>query len=325
MKFTTPVPVKEQEPKIDHNSKILLLGSCFVDNIGEKLDYYQFQNLRNPFGIFYHPGAIGDFIKKVADAYKYEDKDVFFHDEQWHCFDAHSCLNSPSKEELLLQLNEGLQKTRSFLEDATHIVFTFGTSWYYKEIKSGRSVANCHRIAQQDFNKELLSVKEIEDVFNILTESLLTINPKLKFIFTVSPVRHIKDGFIENQQSKAHLVTAVHQFIASQNATNSGAFFYFPAYEIMLDELRDYRFYNEDMLHPNSLAINYIWSRFTEGWIDKNASKYFKSIEIIQRGLAHRPFNEKSEKHQVFLRNLNEKIEKLKGEISKVHFYNSSL
>lgn len=325
MKFTTPVPVKEQEPKIDHNSKILLLGSCFVDNIGEKLDYYQFQNLRNPFGIFYHPGAIGDFIKKVAHAYKYEDKDVFFHDEQWHCFDAHSCLNSPNKEGLLLQLNEGLQKTHSFIADATHIVFTFGTSWYYKEIKSGRSVANCHRIAQQNFNKELLSFKEIEDVFNILTESLLTINPKLKFIFTVSPVRHIKDGFIENQQSKAHLITAVHQFIASQNATNSGTFFYFPAYEIMLDELRDYRFYNEDMLHPNSLAINYIWSRFTEGWIDKNASKYFKSIETIQRGLAHRPFNEKSEKHQVFLRDLKEKIEKLKGEISKVHFYNSSL
>ncbi|HSM64640.1 MAG TPA: GSCFA domain-containing protein [Gillisia sp.] len=325
MKFTTPVPVKEQEPKIDHNSKILLLGSCFVDNIGEKLDYYQFQNLRNPFGIFYHPGAIGDFIKKVADGYKYEDKDVFFHDEQWHCFDAHSCLNSSSKEGLLLQLNEGLQKTRSFIEDATHIVFTFGTSWYYKEIKSGRSVANCHRIAQQDFNKELLSVKEIEDVFNILTESLLTINPKLKFIFTVSPVRHIKDGFVENQQSKAHLITAIHQFVGSKNATNSGAFFYFPAYEIMLDELRDYRFYNEDMLHPNSLAINHIWSRFTEAWVTKQASGMFKNIESIHRGLAHRPFNEKSEKHQVFLRNLNEKIEKLKGEISKVHFYNSSL
>lgn len=325
MKFTTPVPVKEQDPKIDHSSKILLLGSCFVDNIGEKLDYYQFQNLRNPFGIFYHPGAIGDFIKKVADGYKYEEKDVFFHDEQWHCFDAHSCLNSSSKEDLLLKLNEGLKKTRSFIDDATHIVLTFGTSWYYKEIKSGHSVANCHRIAQQNFIKELLSVKEIEDVFNILTESLLTINPKLKFIFTVSPVRHIKDGFVENQQSKAHLITAIHQFIGSQNATNSGTFFYFPAYEIMLDELRDYRFYNEDMLHPNSLAIHHIWSRFTEAWVSKQSSHLFKNIESIHRGLAHRPFNEKSEKHQIFRSSLKEKIEKLKAEIPNVNFDNSSL
>jgi hypothetical protein len=325
MKFTTPVPIKEQEPKIDHNSKILLLGSCFVENIGKKLDYYQFQNLVNPFGILYHPEAIGNFIKKVADAYNYEEKDVFFYNEQWHCFDAHSCLNSSSKEDLLLQLNEGLQKTRSFMENATHIVFTFGTSWHYKEVKSGRSVANCHKMTQQNFKKELLSVKEIQEVFNRLTECLLTINPRLKIIFTVSPVRHIKDGFIENQQSKAHLITAIHQFIASQKTTKAGTCFYFPAYEIMLDELRDYRFYAEDMVHPNSLAINYIWSGFTEGWVDKNALKLFKSIETIHRGLAHRPFNEKSEKHQIFLRNLKEKIEKLKGEISNVNFYNPSL
>jgi len=165
MKFRTSVPIIEQEPKIDHSSKILLLGSCFVENIGKKLDYYQFQNLRNPFGIFYHPGAIGNFLKKVATGYNYEDKDVFFHNEQWHCFDAHSCLNSSSKEELLSQLNEGIQNTRSFIENATHIVFTFGTSWYYKDVQSGNSVANCHKIDPKNFKKGLLNATEIENIF----------------------------------------------------------------------------------------------------------------------------------------------------------------
>ena len=325
MKFRTSVPILEQEPKIDHTSKILLLGSCFVENIGEKLDYYQFQNLRNPFGIFYHPGAIGNFIKKVAEAYIYEEKDIFFHNEQWHCFDAHSCLNSSSKEELLLKLNDGLKGTYSFIKEATHIVFTFGTSWYYEEVKTGHPVANCHKLGQKIFKKKLLSVEEIREVFNNVLRSLLTINPELNIIFTVSPVRHLKDGFVENQQSKAHLLAGIHQIIASQNSTKLNTCFYFPAYEIMLDELRDYRFYDEDMIHPNSLAIDYIWSRFTEGWVDKKASEIFKPIETIHRGLGHKPFNENSEKHQEFLRDLDKKIFNLKNKIPTASFKSFSL
>ncbi|WP_010231320.1 GSCFA domain-containing protein [Gillisia marina] len=312
MKFSTSVPILDQKPKIDHTSKILLLGSCFVENIGEKLDYFQFQNLRNPFGIFYHPEAIGNFIEKVAGDYSYEEDDVFFHNEQWHCFDAHSCMNSSSKEELLFQLNDGIQKARTFIKNATHIIFTFGTSWHYKELKTDRSVANCHKIEQKNFKKELLSVKKNEIVFNNVLQRLLTINPEVKLIFTVSPVRHLKDGFIENQQSKAHLIAAIHNFIASQKNVNTEACFYFPAYEIMLDELRDYRFYSEDMVHPNSLAIDYIWSRFTEAWVSKKASEKFKSIETIHRGLGHKPFNKNSEKHQEFLRDLEKKNSRFK-------------
>lgn len=320
MKFRTSVPIIEQEPKIDHSSKILLLGSCFVENIGEKLDYYQFQNLRNPFGIFYHPGAIGDFLKKVAKGYKYEEKDVFFYNEQWHCFDAHSCLNSFSKEELLFKLNEGIQNTHAFIENATHIVLTFGTSWYYKEVISGVSVANCHKLPGKNFNKQLLNFNEIENIINSTLQSLLTINTKVKIIFTVSPVRHLKDGFVENQQSKAHLLSGIHQFITTIRGTNPDVCFYFPAYEIMLDELRDYRFYKEDMLHPNSLAIDYIWSHFTEAWVAKKAVELFRSIEVIHKGLAHKPFNENSEKHQLFLKNLDAKIHQLKYKIPTSKF-----
>lgn len=325
MKFTTSVPVKEQEPKIDHNSKVLLLGSCFVENIGEKLDYYQFQNLRNPFGIFYHPGAIETFIRKVTENYTYEEKDIFFHNEQWHCFDAHSCLNSSSKEELLTKLNQGIADTRQFIKNSSHIVLTFGTSWYYNELKTGLSVANCHKIDQKEFEKKIFSVQENEKVINKVIQCLLTLNSTLKLIFTVSPVRHMKDGFVENQRSKAHLLAAIHQVISSQYREYPNTCFYFPAYEIMLDELRDYRFYAEDMLHPNSLAVDFIWSKFTISWVSKDAAELFKSIETIHRGLGHKPFNENSEKHQVFLKMLKEKIKILGNKIPTNNFKKVSL
>lgn len=325
MKFTTPITIIEQEPKIDHNSKILLLGSCFVENIGEKLDYFQFRILRNPFGIFYHPKAIETFISKLSENYFYEEKDIFFHNEQWHCFDAHSCLNSNSKEEILFKLNEGLRTTRKFIEEATHIVITLGTSWYYELLKTGNSVANCHKKPQKNFKKKLFSTKEIVGVFNSLSSMLLTINPSLKMIFTVSPVRHIKDGLIDNQRSKAHLIAGIHRFIHSQNKVIDQRSFYFPAYEIMMDELRDYRFYDEDMLHPNSLAIDYIWLRFTEGWVSNKASDLFKLIETIQRGLGHKPFNKNSEKHELFLRDLDEKISRLRDKIPTAKFKNISV
>jgi len=320
MKFTTPISVKEQEPKIDHTSKILLLGSCFVENIGEKLDYYQFQTLKNPFGIFYHPKAIENFISKVSNNYVYEEKDIFFHNEQWHCFNAHSSLNSNNKEELLSKLNESLRATRIFIEDASHIIFTFGTSWYYKELKSGDSVANCHKIPQINFKKELLFVDDIIKVFNIITSRLLTINPSLKMIFTVSPVRHIKDGLVENQQSKSHLIVGIHHFINSQNKDGEQRCFYFPAYEIMIDELRDYRFYSEDMIHPNSTAIGFIWDQFCNAWVAKKSFDLFKSIKSIQTGLMHKPFNENSESHQKFLKGIEEKISNIKKKIPTANF-----
>ncbi len=325
MKFTTSVPIKEQEPKIDHNSKILLLGSCFVENIGEKLKRYQFETLINPFGIFYHPKAIESFLEKVTHNYIYTQEDIFFDNEQWHCFDAHSRLNSSSQEELLTKLNSGLEETRNFLEKSTHVVITFGTSWYYNFINSDKSVANCHKVSQKNFSKKIFSTNEITEVFNNIASLLLTTNSLLKVIFTVSPVRHLRDGYIENQQSKAHLLTSIHEFLSSQNREGKSTYYYFPAYEIMLDELRDYRFYSEDMLHPNKLAIDYIWSRFIEAWVSKNSSNLFKNIDVIHNGLAHRAFNENSKMHQQFLKDLDAKILTLKNSIPTAKFKNISV
>tara|TARA_R100000935_G_scaffold56060_2_gene86849 strand:- start:231 stop:1193 length:963 start_codon:yes stop_codon:yes gene_type:complete len=320
MKFTTSVPIIEQEPKIDHHSKILLLGSCFVENIGEKLGRYHFETLINPFGIFYHPKAIETFLEKVTHNYVYTQEDIFFDNEHWHCFDAHSRLNSSSQEELLTKLNSGLEETRIFLKKATHIVLTFGTSWYYNFINSGKSVANCHKVFQKKFQKKIFSTQEITEVFNNITSMLLTTNSSLNVLFTISPVRHLRDGFIENQQSKAHLLSSMHEFLASQKTEGKNMYHYFPAYEIMLDELRDYRFYAEDMLHPNKIALDYIWSRFIEAWVSQNALSLFKEIDVIHNGLAHRAFNENSESHQLFLADLKKKIELIKFKIPAARF-----
>ena len=259
MNLQTHIPFsKETNNLIDYNSKIILLGSCFSENIGKKFRYLKFQSVQNPFGILFHPKAIETIIKNAINKKKYTEKDVFFLNERWQSFEAHSQLSYSSKEEILQQLNKASISTNKSLKSSTHIIITLGTSWVYRLKESGLAVANCHKVPQGKFQKELLSITEIIESIAVMISLIKEINPTINFIFTVSPVRHIKDGFIENQQSKAHLITALHQVIKSHE--NS---FYFPSYEIMMDELRDYRFYKEDMIHPNNSAINYICLLYT--------------------------------------------------------------
>ncbi|MBO2544208.1 GSCFA domain-containing protein [Salegentibacter sp. BDJ18] len=303
MEFRTKIPIKEAEPKIDYESKIFLIGSCFVENIGNKLDFYKLQNLQNPFGILFHPLAIAKFFRKLKEDAIYTEKDIFQHQERWHCFDAHSSLSNPDAEVLLNNLNSALKNAREFLQQSSHLVITLGTAWSYFHLESEQSVANCHKVPQKSFRKELQSIKEIERALNAILEDAHQINPDAEVIFTVSPVRHIKDGFIENQRSKAHLITAVHKVCEESKKTH-----YFPSYELMMDELRDYRFYTEDMLHPSPIAIDYIWKRFTVTWFSEDSLSVLNEVENIQKGLAHRPFNPNSEAHRKFLKNLNSKV-----------------
>lgn len=316
MQFTTPVPVIGKEPKIDHHSRIFLTGSCFVENIGDKLNYYKLQNLRNPFGILYHPAAIENFFRKVEGNFNYTSEDVFFHNERWHCFDAHSALSDSHQETLLERLNENLQKTREFLKEASHVIITPGTSWVYRNEASQKLVANCHKVPQKNFARELTSPFEIHSLLNSVISTVKNLNPEANIIFTVSPVRHIKDGIVENQLSKAHLLTAVHAAIKEFPEKTS----YFPAYEIVMDELRDYRFFAEDMIHPNAIAIKYIWEKFAEAWFSPEAMSAIKKVEDIRKGFSHRPFNENSVAHQKFLESLRKKIEDFKQQYPQVTF-----
>ncbi|WP_405412974.1 GSCFA domain-containing protein [Maribacter sp. Asnod1-A12] len=306
MNLLTQIPLSKSESPIDYSSQLLLLGSCFSENIGAKLEYFKFQGLQNPFGILFHPLAIEKLIQKSVHQELVTEKDVFNKNEQWHSFDAHSCLSNPSKEKIIDDLNEAVQNTTTQLKKASHIIITLGTTWVYRNSASEKVVANCHKVPQANFTKELLNVDDVKESLERTIEMVRSVNPAAQFIFTVSPVRHLKDGFLENQLSKAHLIAAVHKVL------NDGIS-YFPSYEIMMDELRDYRFYAKDMIHPNEVAIDYIWEKFCEVCIASNVYPTMKKIEKIQRGILHKPFNEKSEQHQKFLVKLN----MLKSEIHK--------
>ena len=313
MDFRTQLPQLKVYNQIDYNSKLLLIGSCFSENIGNKLNYFKFQSNTNPFGILFHPKAIESLITKSINLKKYTDDDVFFLNERWHCFEAHSDLSDPIKENILNTLNSLIQSTNDQINNTSHLIITLGTSWVYREISSDTVVANCHKVPQKKFLKELLTADEISESLDAIISLVKSVNPSIQIIFTVSPVRHLKDGFIENSRSKAHLLSGIHEVINSRNHIH-----YFPSYEIMMDDLRDYRFYESDMIHPNETAISYIWEQFKKTWIHDSANAIMEKVDSVQKGLQHRPFNENSEQHQTFLNNLKMKIADLKSQ--QIHF-----
>ncbi|WP_397444509.1 GSCFA domain-containing protein [Polaribacter sp. R77954] len=316
MKLQTKISLeKETRNQIDYHSKLLLIGSCFSENIGNKFDYFKFHSTQNPFGILFHPKAIERFITNVINEKEYTKEDVIYQNERWHCFDAHSSLSSLDKSEILNHLNSAITVTNKKLEEASHIIITLGTAWVYRFIEKDTIVANCHKIPQKKFLKELLTVDEITESLNATTALLKSVNNNINIIFTVSPVRHLKDGFIENTQSKSHLIAGIHQLVNQRNHIH-----YFPSYEIMMDELRDYRFYTEDMIHPNTTAINYIWAKFVGVWFCNTTLPILKEIDSIQKGISHKPFNENSEQYQLFLQNLEMKKGKIQKAFSFIKF-----
>lgn len=316
MNFRTPISIPKNLKPIDYNSKIVSLGSCFAVNMAEKFEYYKFQNSVNPFGIIFNPVSIEKLIYRIVNQVFFTEKDIFFHNERWHCFEVHSDLSNPNKEEFLENLNAILKLSLIQLFQVSHLIITFGTSWVYRNFESNAIVANCHKLPQNQFQKEILSVETIGNSIKNTIDLIQKINPDCNFIFTVSPVRHLKDGFVENQRSKSHLITAIHDGVKSQfPAVN-----YFPSYEIMMDELRDYRFYAEDMLHPNTVAIDYIWSKFKESTIAESDFPVMEQVDSIQKSLSHKPFNSNSESHSKFESKLKEKMTNLQFQYSFMKF-----
>lgn len=316
MQFRTQIPILKSSNPIDYNSKIISIGSCFTENMAGKFDYFKFQNQTNPFGIIFNPVSIERVIERVVKEELFTEKDIFFHNERWHCYEVHSDLSNSDKEELLETLNKAIEVTHKYLTEASHIIITLGTSWVYRNIESNEIVANCHKVPQKQFSKELLSVDVLQKSIHHTINLIKAFNPDIKFIFTISPVRHIKDGFTENQLSKSHLFTALHKTINYQLPTIN----YFPSYEIMMDELRDYRFYSEDMIHPAAVAIDYIWHKFSENYIAENSISIMQEVSEIQKGLRHRSFNPASEQHQKFLSGLHQKISDLEKRYPSIRF-----
>ncbi|SDQ05359.1 GSCFA domain-containing protein [Flagellimonas zhangzhouensis] len=306
MELQTKIPLQPADNPLDYQSKVVLLGSCFVENMGSKLDYFKFQQKQNPFGILFHPRAIENLVQRAINEKPYLPIEVFEQDGIWRCFDAHSDLRSDNPEDLLQLLNQSLKTTQIALEKASHIIITLGTAWVYKHLASEKVVANCHKVPQKQFNKKLLSVQEIEESLSHLIGLISSLNPNTQIIFTVSPVRHLKDGFVENQQSKAHLISSLHSILSSRAQSRNVS--YFPSYEIMMDELRDYRFYAKDMVHPNELAVDYIWEKFKLVWISEKVYPIMDEVDSVHKGLQHRPFNPDSKGHKKFKTSLETKI-----------------
>ncbi len=316
MQFSTPIPISKYSTPIDYGSKLFCMGSCFAENIGEKLEYFKFQSIINPFGIIFNPISIEKLILRCIQKKYFTESDIFFHNDLWHCYEIHSELSNVNKSEFLTNLNNIIDFTNKQIVESTHILLTLGTSWVYKLKSTNEVVANCHKIPQKEFVKELLSAEQIEQSLQNIISSITAVNTNVKFIFTISPVRHSKDGFVENTVSKAHLVSAVFNTVNLQPTTVN----YFPSYEIMMDELRDYRFYADDMLHPSQQAVDFIWTKFFENYINEKEFQAMQEICNIQKGLAHRPFNPNTTAHQQFLFSLNQKIIKLQEQFPHISF-----
>lgn len=307
MQLQTIVPIKPLENKIDYHSKIVSVGSCFAVNISQKLKEFQFQQSVNPLGILFHPVAIARLIDFAVENKTFTEEDVFFHNEIWSCFDAHSDMNELDKQDIIDALNKKSKQFRQNIAEATHGIITFGTAWVYRKIDTQQLVANCHKVPQKEFTKELLSVEDCKNAIASIEKGIRKLNPNIQIIYTISPVRHIKDGMVENQRSKSHLIAALHEHLDSFSKKN----YYFPSYELVMDEMRDYRFYGKDLIHPNEYAIDYIWEKFVEHAIDPAILPTMKLVDEVQKGLAHRPFNPYTEAHQKFLDKLAQKLDVL--------------
>ena len=220
MNFTTKIPIQKSNFPINYNSKILLLGSCFAENMGEKFDYFKFQLTTNPFGIIFNVISLEKLICRSVENKKFTDKDIFFHNDLWHCYEVHSELSNSDKEKFLSNLNSILELTHRHIASMTHCIITLGTSWVYRNIETDEIIANCHKVPQKQFTKELLSINQIEESLQSIISLIHSVNPNCHFIFTVSPVRHIKDGFIENTLSKAHLIAAIHSILYQKFSTS---------------------------------------------------------------------------------------------------------
>jgi hypothetical protein len=314
MELQTKIPLESRaDHQIAYTSRILLMGSCFTEYIGEKLAYYKFRNVVNPFGILFHPKAIERLILRALKGEAFEENDLFYLNERWQSFEVHSSLSNASKDVLLDHLNAASNQLALELNEASHIIITLGTAWVYRHIQRDTLVASCHKVPQKQFSKSLMTVTEIVSSLQNMEKEIRLNNVKAQIIYTVSPVRHLKDGFVENNLSKSHLVTAIHEVLDSNSS-------YFPSYEIMMDELRDYRFYGRDMVHPNPTAVDYIWDRFKKVWMDEKTASIRTEVEAIRKAENHMPFDANSRAHKDFLQKLGERKTNLKKQFPHIDF-----
>jgi len=301
MKFRTEISFEPLAEGIDHSVKIFALGSCFAESISERLQRAKFSVTTNPFGVLFNPLSIASAIERLSDTRTFAVCDIREGKEGFFSFDAHSSLDGKTQTEAFANLNKALAQGSTALHDAEWVILTFGTAWIYE--REGKVVANCHKQPASEFERRRLSVEEIVERYRPLFEGVLR---DKKVILTVSPVRHLGDGLQENSVSKSILRLAVEELCERYENAH-----YFPSYEILMDDLRDYRYYADDLAHPSKMAVDYVWERFCEGMMTDGARTLLPQIEQIVIAAEHRPFNPTSEAHRAFCRKMLLKMESL--------------
>lgn len=295
MIFRTEIFPKNNGLTISYRDSVLLIGSCFAENIGNKMKEGCFNIRINPSGILFNPGSVAQCINTLVDKKQASDNELFYHQGLWHSFNHHSRFSHPDLDTCLSMINQETMQSSEFLNNASLLVITFGTAWVYENKNSGSIVANCHKLPAAVFRRRLLTVEEIVDTYTGVISLLRNHNPDINILFTLSPIRHLKDGAEDNSLSKAILRTAIHGICQHDKNT------YFPSYELIMDDLRDYRFYQSDHCHPSKEAIDYIWEKFSECYFDKETKDVLKRINDFQAALHHRPFNPSSDEYLHFL------------------------
>ena len=303
MKLYTTVHVTPSEKKIGYGDKILLLGSCFADNIGAKFEEHYFQTTINPFGTLYNPASIARAVLDMG--YGPSGMGLVEHNGLWHSMMHHGSYSGVDKEEVIARCEESRIQMREALQQASVVIVTFGTAWVYEY--EGEVVANCHKLPANRFVRRRLTVDEIVNMW----QPILAAMPDKHWIFTVSPIRHVKDGLHENQVSKAILLQAVDRLTSIQSNSLMGSKSYFPSYEIMLDELRDYRFYAEDMVHPSAVAVDYIWQRFVETYMTTGTQQEMRILHQLWRDRHHRFLHPDSPEAEQFAEHIKTRLQAL--------------
>ena len=307
MNFTTQIPISKHENNISHKDKIMLLGSCFTENIGNKLSINGFETMINPFGILYNPFSICNSLDRIINLKFLLSEDLVQVNEFWYSYEHHGIFRNENSDNLLQTINLGISEANSFLKQTNWLIITLGTAWIFFLKENNKILGNCHKLNSQLIDRRLLTINEITENINLTINNIRKINPDIKIILTVSPIRHWKQGFRENLISKSTLHLATDQICKSINNCSD-----FPAYEIVMDELRDYRFYAEDMAHPSPQAIEYVWEQFIEFCIDDETKRFMIQWEKIVRAMEHRPFQPQSLQRKLFLEQTISKIEALK-------------
>lgn len=315
MKLMLDIDIKSPKEKITYSDKIFLIGSCFTEHIGKRLEELKFSMLQNPNGILFDTLSVSKSLNSYVDLKKYGKADLFYLNELWQSWNHHSAFSGLDAAEVVYKINASQQKAHEHLKSCNWLFITLGSSFSYRLNENQQAVANCHRAPGQWFNKHLLSVEETMSALGESIEKLLVFNPGLKIIFTISPVRHIRDGVVENSRSKARLIEAVHSLVEKY-----GHIYYFPAYEIVIDVLRDYRFYDIDLVHPNYAATEFVFEKFQQSFIDEDALALMEEIKKISNGYKHKPFQPDTESHKTFLRNTLEKAKTIQSKLPHLDF-----